>query len=159
MKLTEIVNQDAVVPAIHAQDREGAIAELIDALVKSGAAPESIREDLLRSILERERKSSTGFGYGVAVPHIKHPEVNTLCAAVGLSEHGIDFAARDELPVYTVFLLLSPASRPEEHLQAMETIFKNLSKEAFRRFIRQAGSREEILKLLDDADHARLGES
>ena len=93
------------------------------------------------------------------MPHIKHPQLETLSAAIGLSEGGIDFSARDDLPVFTIFLLLSPSENPEEHLQAMETIFKNLSKEVFRRLIRQAGSRDEILTLLDDADHQRLGES
>jgi len=159
MKLTEIVQSDAIVPSLAAREREAAIAELIDALVQAGCAPSGVRDDLLARILERERKSSTGFGYGVAVPHIKHPELPTLCAAVGLSEGGIDFQARDELPVYTVFLLLSPAESPEEHLQAMETIFKNLSKEVFRRRIRQSSSRGEVVALLDDADHQRLGES
>jgi len=159
MKLTDIVQPDSIVPALSATEREDAIAELIDTLVSSGHAPESCRDDLLAKILDRERKSSTGFGYGVAVPHIKYQGLDKQCAAIGLSENGIDFAARDEMPVYSVFLLLSPASSPEEHLQAMETIFKNLSKEVFRRMIRQAGSREEIASLLDDADHQRLGES
>lgn len=159
MKLTEIIQPDAIVPKLSATEREDAIAELIDTLVASGHAPESSRDDLLAKILERERKSSTGFGYGVAVPHIKYQGLENQCAAVGLSENGIDFSARDEMPVYSVFLLLSPASSPEEHLQAMETIFKNLSKEVFRRLIRQAGSREEIATLLDDADQQRLGES
>lgn len=159
MKLTEIVQPDVIVPSLAAREREAAIAELIDALIDAGHAPSSIREDLLAKILDRERKSSTGFGYGVAVPHIKHPQLETLSAAIGLSEGGIDFSARDDLPVFTIFLLLSPSENPEEHLQAMETIFKNLSKEVFRRLIRQAGSRDEILTLLDDADHQRLGES
>ena len=43
--------------------------------------------------------------------------------------------------------------------QAMETIFKNLSKETFRRYMRQTQNVEEIQKLLDDADHHRLGEA
>jgi mannitol/fructose-specific phosphotransferase system IIA component (Ntr-type) len=51
-----------------------------------------------------------------------------------------------------VFLLLSPVSDPDKHLQAMETIFKNLQKEDFRRFIRQAQTRKEIIEAIKDAD-------
>jgi mannitol/fructose-specific phosphotransferase system IIA component (Ntr-type) len=80
-----------------------------------------------------------------------------MAAAVGISSNGIEFNSLDKQPVYTVFLLLSPQSRPEEHLQAMELIFKNLSKDTFRRELRQADSAEKIHSLLDDADHHRVG--
>lgn len=49
-----------------------------------------------------------------------------MAAAVGLSPRGIDFRAIDKRPVMHVFLLLSPEDRPEEHVQAMEVIFRNL---------------------------------
>lgn len=158
MNLHQIVNKDAIKPRLAAQSRDNAIAELIDALVDAGAAPADIRDELLTKILDREHKASTGFGFGVAVPHIKHPKLPALCAAIGLSEKGIDFDARDKAPVYTVFLLLSPADQPEDHLQAMETIFKNLSKETFRRAMRQATDTDDVAKLIDDADHNRLAE-
>lgn len=159
MKLTEIIQPEAIRSDLEAVDRDAAIAEMIDMLVASGAASPDIRDELLAKILDRERKSSTGFGYGVAVPHIKHPKITKLTAGIGLSERGIDFESRDKLPVYTVVMLLTPADQPEDHLQAMETIFKNLSKETFRRAMRQTQSNEEVLALLDDADHHRLGEA
>jgi len=159
MKLTDIIQPSAICSNLQASDRDAAIAEMIDMLVSSGAAPAEIRDELLAKILERERKSSTGFGYGVAVPHIKHPKITKLAAGLGLSERGIDFESRDKLPVYTVVMLLTPADQPEDHLQAMETIFKNLSKETFRRAMRQTQGNDEVLKLLDDADHHRLGEA
>tara|TARA_R110000744_G_scaffold96544_1_gene186521 strand:- start:699 stop:1178 length:480 start_codon:yes stop_codon:yes gene_type:complete len=159
MKLTEIIQPDAINSDLVSTDRDGAIAEMIDMMVASGAAPAEIRDELLSKILERERKSSTGFGYGVAVPHIKHPKIAKLAAGLGLSDRGIDFDSRDKLPVYTVVMLLTPADQPEDHLQAMETIFKNLSKETFRRAMRQTQGNDEVLTLLDDADHQRLGEA
>ncbi|MFK7758335.1 MAG: PTS sugar transporter subunit IIA [Phycisphaerales bacterium] len=159
MKLTDIIQPTAISSDLQSNDRDAAIAEMIDLLISSQAAPADIRDELLGKILERERKSSTGFGYGVAVPHIKHPKITNLAAAIGLSQSGIDFESRDKLPVYTVVMLLTPADQPEDHLQAMETIFKNLSKETFRRSMRQTQSNEEILQLLDDADHHRLGEA
>ncbi|MEM7754375.1 MAG: PTS sugar transporter subunit IIA [Planctomycetota bacterium] len=156
MKLREIVVEGAVVPSLASSERDEVIAELVDKLIESGAAPAEIREELLRSVLEREKKGSTGFGRGVAVPHVKHPRVERMAAGVGLSPGGIDFAALDKQPVYSVFLLLSPEDRPEDHLQAMEVIFKNLSKETFRRFLRQASSVDEVMTLLEDADNQQI---
>lgn len=63
----------------------------------------------------------------------------------------------DKQPVYSVFLLLSPEDQPEDHLHAMEVIFKNLSKDTFRRFLRQATSAEEVRTLLVEADEQQLG--
>jgi len=156
MKLTEIVQQESIIAQLSTTDRDEAIRSLIDVLIDSGAAPAAIKDQLIERVLDRERKHSTGFGRGVAVPHVKHPDIETITAAVGISAEGIEFNSFDKQPVYTVFLLLSPQSKPEEHLQAMEVIFKNLSKDTFRRSLRQAGSKTEIHKFLDDADNHRI---
>jgi mannitol/fructose-specific phosphotransferase system IIA component (Ntr-type) len=153
MKMQEIVEQRAIIPALRSSERNDVIAELIDALVAAGAAPQESRDELFDAIIQRETRGSTGFGKGVAVPHVKHPAVTKMTAAIGISSGGVDFNALDKQPVYTVFLLLSPAGKPEEHLQAMEVIFKNLSMENFRRFLRQAETVEEVWTTLHDADH------
>lgn len=157
MKLTEIIQPDSIIVPLSGGERDDAIRELIDAITESGAAPSEIRDDLLDKVLERERKHSTGFGRGVAVPHVKHPKIEKMTAAIGVSQTGIDFNSLDKQPVYTIFLLLSPQSRPEEHLQAMEIIFKSLSKDTFRRELRQADDAQRVQTLLDDADNHRVG--
>ena len=156
VKLTEIVAEKAIVPVLRSSDRDAVILELVDALVAAGSAPAAIRDDLARLVLERERRSSTGFGMGVAVPHVKHKGVTGMAAAIGLSARGVDFNALDKQPVYSVVLLLSPEDRPEEHLRAMEIIFKNLSKDTFRRSLRQATTVVEVRTLLEEADGQHL---
>jgi mannitol/fructose-specific phosphotransferase system IIA component (Ntr-type) len=156
VKLTEIVNEGAIVPVLKSTDRDGVILELVDALVASGSAPGKIREELATRVLEREKRGSTGFGRGVAVPHVKSRGVSKMAAAIGLSTRGVDFNALDKQPVYSVVLLLSPEDKPEEHLQAMEVIFKNLSKDTFRRFLRQASTVAEVRTLLEEADGQHL---
>lgn len=156
MKMQDIVSKQAVIARLESDTRDAVIEELVDALIRAGKAEESLRADLIAKVLERERRGSTGFGKGVAVPHVKHQEVETMAAAVGISENGVDFDALDKQPVYSFILLLSPLSRPDEHLQAMEVIFKNLNQDSFRRFLRQSSSAEEIMTLLEDADNEEL---
>lgn len=157
MRLSQIVSEGAIVPKLSSAQRDQVVAELVDALIRSGAAPESLRAELVGRVLERERRGSTGFGKGIAVPHVKHKSVSTMAAAIGLSPAGVDFNSLDKQPVYSIFLLLSPEDRPEDHLQAMELIFKNLSKETFRRFLRQATTTEDVLTLLEEADGQQIG--
>jgi len=156
MKLSDIVVGDAIVTDLGSSSRDEVVAELIDALIASGAVDAGIRGELIERVLEREKKGSTGFGRGVAVPHVKHPQAERMVAAIGLSRTGVDFEALDKQPVYSIVLLLSPEQSPEEHLQAMEVIFKNLSKDTFRRFLRQATTVPDVLTLLDEADNQQL---
>ena len=152
MKLRELVVENAIIPELQATRRDDAIAELIDALVESKAIDGELRDEFVKAVISRERKGSTGFGHGVAVPHVKSAKIDKISVAIGISNDGIEFNALDKQPVYALFLLLSPEDRPEEHLDAMEAIFGNLSQEQFRRFLRQASTVEEVVTLLDEAD-------
>lgn len=152
MKLTEIVAKGAIVPRLNATSRDEAITELIDCLISGGAVSSDLRQQLIDAIIAREEKGTTGFGKGVALPHVRIGVVGAMVAAVGVSEDGIDFNALDREPVYSIFLLLSPEEGQDEHLKAMEIIFKNISQPKFRSFLRQASSAEEVQSLLEDAD-------
>ncbi|MBS0196062.1 MAG: PTS sugar transporter subunit IIA [Planctomycetes bacterium] len=154
--LTDIVAEGAIIASLKSSDRDAVITELVQALTACNAAPPAIRDELVAKVLERERRGSTGFGKGVAVPHVKHKSITKMTAAIGLSQRGVDFNALDRSPVFSVVLLVSPEDRPEEHLQAMEVIFKNLSKDTFRRFLRQATTVQDVKTLLEEADAQHL---
>lgn len=156
VRLTDIVAPGAIVVPLKGGARDDVVTELLDALVGARSVSAALRDELLGAVLEREKKGSTGFGKGVAVPHVKHPGVQRMHAAIGLSARGLDFSALDRQPVYSVFMLVSPLDRPDEHLQAMEAIFRSLSKETFRRFLRQATTPQEVLTLLEEADVQQL---
>jgi mannitol/fructose-specific phosphotransferase system IIA component (Ntr-type) len=108
-----------------------------------------------KAVILRENQGSTGFGKGVAVPHVKHPKVKQMSGTIGRSATGVDFAALDHQPVYSVVLLLSPENQPQQHLQAMNVIFTNLQKDTFRKFLRQSTTKEAIADLLDEADQGK----
>ena len=152
MKLLDIVVKKAIIPNLAAAERDSAIAEAIDALVTAGALSPELRDDFIKAVIKRENRGSTGFGHGVAVPHVKHPSISKMAVAIAVSQSGVEFNALDRQPVYSIFLLLSPEDQPEEHLDAMEAIFGNLSQERFRRFLRQARSVADIVTLMEEAD-------
>ena len=155
MKLKDFIVSQAITPQLQSGDRDGAIRELVGALADAGALPTSAVDDVVAAIIKREQNGSTGFGKGVAVPHVKHPKVKAMSGTIGRSAGGIDFAALDHQPVYTIFLLLSPENQPQQHLQAMNIVFSNLQKDIFRRFLRQATTRESIVELLEEADQGK----
>ena len=156
MKLLDFVVTDALIADLDATERDDAIHEVIDSLIAAGAAPKAIRDELVAQILEREKHGSTGFGKGVAVPHVKHEKIKKMAAAIAVSQKGVDFNALDKAPVYAIVMLLSPKDKPDEHLQAMENIFSNLQKDQFRKFLRQATTCQAIEELLHEADTQQL---
>jgi len=152
MKLREFIVTDAIVPDLEATDRDGALRELVTSLAKCGALADDAVDEVVAALIKREQNGSTGFGKGVAVPHVKHAKVKKMAGTIGRSATGIDFSALDHQPVYSVVLLLSPENQPQHHLQAMNIVFSNLQKDMFRRFLRQSDSTEAIVELLDEAD-------
>ena len=157
MKLTDFVIRKAIVPSLSASDRNGAIREMVQALATGGVLPKDDADTIAKAVIQRENQGSTGFGKGVAVPHVKHASVPRIMAAVGRSVAGIDFAALDRAPVYTVVVLLSPPNNPDEHLQAMENIFRHLQRDNFRRFLRQAETSDAVWDLIEEADQLPTG--
>ena len=155
MRLSDLIHGPSIVAELQATDRNGVIRELVQSLADHGAVPPESVETVARSAIARENQGSTGFGKGVAVPHVKHECLKKMTATIGRSSHGVDFAALDRAPVYTVVMLMSPANAPEDHLAAMERIFRYLQRENFRRFLRQADSREAIIELLSEADDSQ----
>jgi mannitol/fructose-specific phosphotransferase system IIA component (Ntr-type) len=152
MRFDEFVCFEATIPELQATDRDGAIAELVAALVQAKKISSESAKDVTKAVIKRENEASTGMGKGVAVPHVKHPAVKNVLAAVGQSSAGIDFASLDEQPVYSVILLISPINNPDKHLQAMENVFRHLQKEKFRKFLRQCRTPAQLEDLLKEAD-------
>lgn len=157
MKLTDLVEPNAIVAEMKSTERNGAIRELVEALRDSELVGSDSADSIIRSIVARERsRGTTGFGKGVAVPHAKVDGLAKVVAAVGRSSRGIDFASLDGEPVYGVFLILSPTDQAEEHLRAMDLVFRHLQQEKFRKFLRQSDKPEKIYDLLKEADEKLL---
>jgi len=152
MKLSDFIVIDATVPELQATDRNGVIREMVSALAPCIDLSEEEAASVSKAVIQRENQGSTGFGKGVAVPHVKHASIKRIAAAIARSSTGVDFAALDRAPVYIVVLLLSPPDNPDQHLASMENIFRHLQRDNFRRFLRQASTKEEINELIREAD-------
>jgi len=152
MRLSDIIVTEAIVPELQAKTRDEAIHELVEALAEAGAIPRKSTKDIAKAVLAREAQATTGIGKGVALPHTKVKGIKQPVATIGRSSEGIDFGALDSRPVYSVILLLSSPDNPDEHLQAMEAIFKHVQRDIFRKFLRQSETREAIWDLIQEAD-------
>jgi mannitol/fructose-specific phosphotransferase system IIA component (Ntr-type) len=152
MKFADFICFEAIIPELKTRDRNGVVRELVSALYKAGQLGKGNCEEIIKAVIKRENEASTGMGKGVAVPHVKHKVVKDVVATIGQSSVGIDFSSLDKQPVYSVILIISPVDSPDKHLQVMESVFKHLQEEKFRKFLRQSKGAEEIEELLREAD-------
>ena len=152
MKLTEFVLQNAIIPDLKASSKHEAIQEMVAGLRSAGRIPDDLDGQIVAAILKREELGSTGIGRGVAVPHTKHPSVDSLICTVAISRQGLDFASLDGEAVYILFLLISPPDRPGDHLRGLETITRHLKNDDFCRFLRQSTTPAQVWDLLSEAD-------
>lgn len=117
---------DAIIPRLAATNKADAIQEIVDQLSELGMIERTHSGEIAQSILKREELGSTGIGGGFAVPHAKHALVDRLAVALAFSHEGIEFDSIDGLPVHTMFLFISPAAQPNDHLRALQRISKYL---------------------------------
>src|SRR5256885_3176167 len=52
--------------------------ELVTSLAAAGALPADSVDEVVSALVKREQNGSTGFGKGVAVPHVKHAKVTRM---------------------------------------------------------------------------------
>jgi PTS system fructose-specific IIA component/PTS system nitrogen regulatory IIA component len=150
MRMTDFVVREAIVPELHANNKEGVIREMVESLKNAAAFKNADTEEIVKAILKRELLGSTGIGRGVAIPHTKHPSVDRLVGTVALSKAGVGFDSLDGEPVHVFVLLISPQDRPGDHLRALENVSRSLRDDAFVKALRQATSRDQIWDLLSE---------
>lgn len=149
MKLSQLVTAEQILPDMKSGEHWSAIVELVDHLIGTGKLPAIMRDEVLASLKVREELVSTGIGGGVAIPHAFSDDLDQVVAVFGRSQAGIDFEALDGEPVHHVILFIVPRKDYHLHLQTLAAIAKMFTNGEIRRRIREAGSREEILAILD----------
>ena len=130
--------------------------DVLAAVVDLMRLPEEVdRKFLLNVILARESLGSTGFGGGIAVPHVRNPIVLhiprpmiTLC----FLETPIEFGAIDGKPVDTLFTMVSPTVRA--HLHLLSRLTYGLRLPDFKAVVSAQAARDVLLSSARAVDQA-----
>ena len=150
MKISELLNPQAIVADLQARDKTRALAELTDALI---ACESSLsREDVITVLQEREKLGSTGIGDGVAIPHGKLAGIPELKLVFGRSHSGVDFESMDGQPAHLFFLLIAPEESVGVHLKTLARISKLLKDATIRKKLMDAVDQQAIYQVIIDEE-------
>ena len=156
MKLTEFISKKAILPTLKATDKKGVIQELVQAARKAYDNERFVVADVVDVVVQREKVGSTGIGGGVGVPHAKVDGVKNVIGAFGRCTPAIDFNAVDGGQVDLVFLILSPPSKSEAYLKALQKIMTALKRPNFVKFLRNAKTARDIEEIFREVEEVAV---
>ena len=150
MKISDFLKKDFILSELALKTKRDVLNHLADFLQSKKAVQN--KEDLLRSLLERESLGSTGIGDNIAIPHAKSDQIKNIMALFVRSKKGICFDSLDQKPVHFICLLIAPAHSTGLHLKALARIAKLLKSRTLRNNILNAGSADDIYSILIEED-------
>jgi len=143
--LSQLV-EDRVIQMV-AKNKNDALFELVRALAEREHIPDTSR--LLSAIREREMLAHTTSGNGIAFPHCRSEEVSRPLVVCGVTDDPISWGTPpgkgkngEAEKIDLVFLIISPAEDPEQHLKALRTIGIALRTEGFRPALKEAARQD-----------------
>ena len=150
MRITELLTKETIAMDLSASDKNGVIDELVNQLDSAGKLSDIAQ--FKEAIHNRESQSTTGIGEGIAIPHAKVAAVTSPAIAFGKSKEGVDYQSLDGQPAHLFFMIAAPEGGAQTHLDALAKLSGILMDDTVRENLLQANSKEEILRIIDDAD-------
>ncbi len=125
--------------------KESALSELCDLLDSSGKTGN--KSKLLTDLVNREKKSSTAVGKGVAIPHVRTMQAKELILAFARSAEGLDFDAPDGEPVHLFFAMVAPPYDDKLYLSIYKEIGTLILADESRQRLLDAKNEHEIIRV------------
>ena len=150
MRLSELLNRNAITLRLKAQTKREALVELVEVL--ESAHGFNSQGEILERVMRREAMMTTGIGNGVAIPHGKARSVDRMAAACAVSPQGLDFESEDGLPVHLFVLFVSPENATTVHVRVLANLSRLLKEESVRKTLREAKNSDAFLAALQSAE-------
>jgi mannitol/fructose-specific phosphotransferase system IIA component (Ntr-type)/CBS domain-containing protein len=147
--LKDAMETGGVVLDLAAQTPEEAIPHLAAAI-----PPENLPRgvDVTALALARERQMSTDIGHGVAIPVARCPGLAKPLTVLGRSIEGIRFGTHSTEPARLIFLLVTPAERPNVQVFLLAQLTHAVESEFIRERLHRAHSPQELIEIIAAAD-------
>ena len=138
MNLASILTPERTKCGMKAASKKKALEQIAEFVCESRPNLDPI--ELFEKLIERERLGTTGLGNGIAIPHCRLPNCESIIGALVQLEDGIDYGSFDQEDVRVVFLLVVPEEEVDEHLQTLSAIASRLQADDYRKALLNAES-------------------
>jgi Kef-type K+ transport system membrane component KefB/mannitol/fructose-specific phosphotransferase system IIA component (Ntr-type) len=131
-RLVEFLDEEFILTGMEASDRWDAIEQLTEFYARTHKLNPKQRDQMLNSIVEREREGSTAIGRGAAIPHGLIDSGTAIQGVLGILKEGVDFDAYDKLPIKLIVLIVTPKDHEKRHLEVLSSLSGMISNEQIR---------------------------
>jgi len=143
-----ITNRLVLLDADLGADREHAVRALAERVVAEGRATDA--DALFADAWDRESKTATGMGGGLAIPHCRSAAVTEATLVMARPKPTVDFGAPDG-PADLVFFIAAPDGADQEHLVLLSRLARSLIKPEFVEALRSATDEDQVVSLVEGA--------
>lgn len=150
MVIQDLITIHSIDLNLEASTKDEAIHALARILDKNQAI--SSFEGFIQDVYEREVMTSTGIGYGIAIPHAKSKFVTKPSVIFARHDTGIPFDAMDGKDAKLFFMIAMPEDGTQSHLKVLAMLSRKLMHRDYRDALLDAKTKEEVLSLLYTMD-------
>lgn len=153
MKITDLMSKEAIKIHGHASSKMDAIDQMVSLMNKQGNV--SDKEAYKEAVIERENLSTTGMVDGIAIPHARTTAITQAGITAMTLPEGVDYQSMDGQPTTLIFLIGAPDNGDNVHLQVLSELSTLLMDHDFCEDLKNAGTPEEFLSIIDLAQNAK----
>jgi PTS system nitrogen regulatory IIA component len=150
MNLARFFDSDLIDIDLKAATKIEAIEKLIDRFCVK--FPDKNKDEIIKSVMEREDYGSTSFGRGFAFPHARTDEVDDLFILFGVCRDGIETDAPDKTPLKVICLLLTPRNISRLYLQTLSALATLARRPDILNIILKVDDPDSLIKLVERAN-------
>ncbi|MBR4192918.1 MAG: PTS sugar transporter subunit IIA, partial [Oscillospiraceae bacterium] len=154
MRLIELFSRQATAVNVKAANKAQVIDKLVDLQVTHGNITD--KAAYKKAIYAREEEFSTYVGNGIVVPHAKTEVVTRPSLALVRTAEPILYNEDDD-DKSDLFVMIAAPMNGSLHVDILARMMTLLADEDFVEKLRKAGSEEELLALIDQAEQANFG--
>ena len=156
MKITDLLKKDSIDLNVEASNKEEIIKKAVELMNNNGNIVD--KDKYLKLVMKREEEGSTGIGEEIAIPHGKGDSISAPGLAAMVIPNGVEFNSLDGKPVKLLFLIAAPNNKDNVHLEVLSRLSTLLMDEKFRKELLSAKSKDEFLKIIDQAEKEKSSE-
>lgn len=151
MLISDLLTLEKVHCDVHSSSKKRLLELISEDLARNSG--EFGQREIFESLCARERLGSTGLGKGVAIPHGRVKDAESVEVSFIRLKKPVPFDAVDSKPVDLLFALAVPEHCGEDHLKLLGQVAELFSDPDLLAELRTAESSGAILKLLSSAGH------
>ena len=129
-------------------EKKEALKELINIIVTSDKITDP--KIFEKEIFKREKLMSTGIGYGIAIPHIRHKSVKNFVIAVGISKQGVKYQSIDDEPVHIIFMIGASDKQDKDYIKLLSKLVLRLKDKEFKEQLINAETPQEVYQIIKE---------